>query len=103
MDERTRFVLEQERGLHTMTELCENYDIARETGYYWLCLRLSLRREQGQGKLPLPLLPINPLQHKQRRQGCARSKMSGMSPAAQAAFSAGSLRFIWLNLGGLIS
>ncbi len=36
MDERTRFVLEQERGLHTMTELCEIYDIARETGYYWL-------------------------------------------------------------------
>jgi putative transposase len=36
VDERMRFVLEQERGLHTMTELCEAYDIARETGYYWL-------------------------------------------------------------------
>ena len=36
MDERTRFVLEQERGLHTMTDLCAIYDIARETGYYWL-------------------------------------------------------------------
>ena len=36
MDERTRFVMEQERGLYTMTELCEIYDIARETGYYWL-------------------------------------------------------------------
>ena len=36
MDERTRFVLEHERGLYTMTELCEIYDIARETGYYWL-------------------------------------------------------------------
>ena len=31
-----RFVLEQERNLHTMTELCEMYDITRETGYYWL-------------------------------------------------------------------
>jgi transposase InsO family protein len=31
-----RFVLEQERGLHTMTELCEAYNITRETGYYWL-------------------------------------------------------------------
>lgn len=31
-----RFVLERERGLHTMTELCEMYDITRETGYYWL-------------------------------------------------------------------
>ena len=36
MDERMRFVLEQERGSHTMTDLCEIYDIARETGYYWL-------------------------------------------------------------------
>jgi putative transposase len=36
MDERMRFVLEQESGLHTMTELCEAYNIARETGYYWL-------------------------------------------------------------------
>jgi putative transposase len=31
-----RFVVEHERGLITMTELCEIYDIARETGYYWL-------------------------------------------------------------------
>jgi transposase InsO family protein len=30
-----RFVLEQERDLHTMTELCEIYNITRETGYYW--------------------------------------------------------------------
>jgi transposase InsO family protein len=36
VDERMRFVLEQEGGLHTMTELCEIYHIARETGYYWL-------------------------------------------------------------------
>jgi transposase InsO family protein len=36
MDERVRFVLEQEGGLQTMTELCEIYNITRETGYYWL-------------------------------------------------------------------
>ena len=36
VDERMRFVLEQERGWHTMTELCEAYNITRETGYYWL-------------------------------------------------------------------
>src|SRR6202142_1031811 len=36
VDERMRFVLEQECGLHTMTELCEAYHITRETGYYWL-------------------------------------------------------------------
>jgi putative transposase len=42
VDERMRFVLEYERGLHTMTDLCAIYDIARETGYYWL-----RRYEQG--------------------------------------------------------
>ncbi len=36
VEERTRFVLEYERGLCTMTDLCAIYDIARETGYYWL-------------------------------------------------------------------
>ena len=36
MDERLRFVLEHEGGLYTMTDLCEIYGIARETGYYWL-------------------------------------------------------------------
>src|SRR5512142_2647557 len=36
MEERTRFVLEYERGLCTMTDLCEMYDISRETGYVWL-------------------------------------------------------------------
>jgi hypothetical protein len=43
MDERVRFVLEQQRDLQTMTELCEIYGIARETGYYWP------RRYQGGG------------------------------------------------------
>ena len=36
MDERMRFVLEYERGLCSMTELCGSYEIARETGYVWL-------------------------------------------------------------------
>jgi len=36
VDERTRFALEYERGLWTMTDLCAIYGIARETGYYWL-------------------------------------------------------------------
>jgi transposase-like protein len=35
MGERVRFALEQQRDLQTMTELCEIYGIARETGYYW--------------------------------------------------------------------
>ena len=36
MDERTRFVLEYERGLQGMSELCRMYGIARATGYYWV-------------------------------------------------------------------
>jgi transposase InsO family protein len=36
MEQRTRFVLEYERGLFTMTDLCAIYGVARETGYYWL-------------------------------------------------------------------
>lgn len=36
VEERTRFVLEYERGLYTMAELCRHYEIARKTGYKWL-------------------------------------------------------------------
>jgi hypothetical protein len=32
MEERTRFVLEYERGLYRRTELCQIYGMARETG-----------------------------------------------------------------------
>lgn len=35
VDERTRFVLEQEGGRWTMTELCEIYGVSRQTGYEW--------------------------------------------------------------------
>jgi len=36
MEEKLRFVFEYERGEHSMTELCQRYSIARETGYVWL-------------------------------------------------------------------
>jgi len=36
MEARTRFVLEYQNGWQTMSELCAIYEIARETGYYWL-------------------------------------------------------------------
>ena len=52
-----RFVLEQERGLHTMTELCDAYNITRETGYYWL------RRYQQGGLEALPDRNRAPRQH----------------------------------------
>ena len=35
VEERTRFVLEYERGLCGMAELCRRYAISRETGYVW--------------------------------------------------------------------
>src|SRR5712692_7582335 len=36
MEEKARFVFEYERDEQTMTELCQRYGIARETGYAWL-------------------------------------------------------------------
>jgi len=36
MEEKLRFVLEYERREHSMTELCQRYQVARETGYVWL-------------------------------------------------------------------
>lgn len=36
MKERMRFVTDAERGLYSMTELCDRYGISRRTGYKWL-------------------------------------------------------------------
>ena len=36
MEEKLRFVFEYDSGQHTMTELCQRYAIARETGYVWV-------------------------------------------------------------------
>ena len=47
MEEKLRFVFDYERDEQTMTELCEGYGIARETGYVWL----RRYRERGVGGL----------------------------------------------------
>jgi putative transposase len=36
MEEKLRFVFEYELGERTMSELCQRYAVARETGYVWL-------------------------------------------------------------------
>jgi transposase InsO family protein len=36
MEEKARFIFEYERDERTMSELCERYGVARETGYVWL-------------------------------------------------------------------
>ena len=36
MEEKLRFVFEYQQRQRTMTELCQRYEIARETGYVWL-------------------------------------------------------------------
>ena len=36
MDEKLRFIFEYELGERSMTELCQRYEVARETGYVWL-------------------------------------------------------------------
>jgi transposase InsO family protein len=36
MEQKLRFIFEYDLGKWSMTELCERYEIARETGYVWL-------------------------------------------------------------------
>jgi len=36
MEEKLRFIFEYDTGNHTMTELCQRYEITRETGYVWV-------------------------------------------------------------------
>jgi transposase InsO family protein len=56
MEEKARFVLEYQQDVCTMTELCQRYGIARETGYVWL------RRYQQTGLEGLRELPRAPYQ-----------------------------------------
>jgi transposase InsO family protein len=56
MEEKARFVLEYQQNVYTMTELCQRYGIARETGYVWL------RRYQQTGLEGLRELPRAPHQ-----------------------------------------
>jgi putative transposase len=57
MEERMRFVLEHQSGLWTMTELCGEFDISRETGYEWL------RRYRESGPAGLANRPLGPHRH----------------------------------------
>ena len=36
MEEKLRFIFEHELGERSMTEVCERYEITRQTGYVWL-------------------------------------------------------------------
>lgn len=36
MDERVSFISDHRSGMWTMTELCERYEVSRQTGYKWL-------------------------------------------------------------------
>src|SRR5260370_16876326 len=58
MEEKLRFILEYEAGEKSMTELCQRYDISRETGYR------TLRRYPASG-----LGGLLPQSHAAQRQG----------------------------------
>ena len=60
MEEKLRFILEYEAGEESMTELCQRYDISRETGY------LTLRRYRALGLGGL--LPQSHAAHRHRQQ-----------------------------------
>jgi transposase InsO family protein len=36
MEEKVKFIVEYELGEHSMSDLCQRYEISRETGYVWL-------------------------------------------------------------------
>src|SRR5882724_7283965 len=84
MEEKLRFVLQYDSGEHTMTELCQRFEIARETGYVWL------RRYRQAGVLGLVERSCAAHRHCNQTpeetermvlnkcQECARSKMSGI-------------------------
>jgi putative transposase len=57
MDEKLRFVVEYERDERTMTELCRDFDISRETGY------VTLRRYRQYGLAGLRELNRAPERH----------------------------------------
>src|SRR5260370_2575780 len=58
MEEKLRFILEYEAGEKSMTELCQRYDISRETGYR------TLRRYRASG-----LGGLLPQSHAAQRHG----------------------------------
>ena len=55
MDEKLRFVFEYQRDEQTMTELCQRYEIARETGYVWL---RRFRQYGAEGLVELNRAPV---------------------------------------------
>jgi transposase InsO family protein len=57
MEEKIRFVFEYERDEWTMSELCQRFNIARETGYVWL------RRYREHGLPGLVELDRDPRRH----------------------------------------
>src|SRR5216684_1854196 len=61
MEERARFIFEYERDERTMSELCERYGVARETGYVWL------RRYRERGLAGLVELNRAPQRHPNKK------------------------------------
>ncbi len=56
MDEKLRFVFEYERDEQSMTELCRQRGISRETGYVWL---RRYRQNGAEGLLELNRAPVH--------------------------------------------
>src|SRR5579864_7601737 len=63
MEEKVRFVMEYEQDERSMTELCQRYGIARETGYVWL------RRYRERGLAGLVELNRAALRHSNQTPG----------------------------------
>src|SRR5260370_42404252 len=69
MEEKIRFVVEYEQDNYTMSELCQHYGIARETGYVWL---RRYRERGGEG-----LVGLNPAALRRGEQTPAGTEQAG--------------------------
>ena len=76
MEQRERFIRDQQSGLYTMSELCDRHTISRKTGYKWLArFDAGGRAALGDRIVPAPLFAPDP-------RGRRRVDLRGPAPAS---------------------
>src|SRR5258708_28676824 len=75
MEEKLRFIFEHELRERTMTELCERYEITRQTGYVWL------RRYREAGVAGLAEYSFAAHRHRNQMPGEIEQRVLGLRQA----------------------
>lgn len=76
MEERLRFILEYEAGEESMTELCQRYEISRETGY------MTLHRYRASADCWRRAMPRTGIATRRRRRSKSRCWSCGRRTCA---------------------